>query len=478
MENVVREILKEIEGKYPVDTILVNGEQVWPYLRIWYHFAYKAKAFGYYGEAEYDSQASRGSKPIRILRFVKNIMHGIPYGWRNWFRKYDYIVLTDNGVRRRVGGKYINRFVDPIIDEIGPTRVLCIESTLPFPPYGVNQVYTRHVVSTSLLISFRLLVMLLRRMFSRRYKVVNKGVMDRIEADFGLNVNATYVIEVFKARQKVFTCLFRIMRPRAILLTCYYGKEPAIRAAKSLGIKVIEIQHGVIGKGHPAYNVHRDLDRSCFPDHLLVFGKQEMATFNNTRFIDQANVHPVGSFYIDYIRASYRPEPHLSERISGYKRVVGVTLQWTFERRLISFICEAAKLDSSILYILIPRVQKKEYSNIGLPQNVVVIREKNFYELMTYCDFHSTVNSTCALEAPSLGVQNILVDIDGSARVHYGKVLSDDCVTRFVNTPEEYVNTVRGFPRLHRNTVRKLHEDFFAPNYQENIRDFVKTYLL
>jgi len=456
----------------------VNGEQIWPYLRIRYGFTYMAETAASYGEANYDLQASRGSKPIRRLRFMKSTLRGIRYGFRNWFRKYDYIVLTDNSVRRQMGGKYINQFLDPIIDEIGPSRVLCIESTSPFPSYGMNQVYTRHVVSTSLLILFSLLIMLLRRMFSRRYKVVNKGVMDRIEADFGSNANATNVIEFFEAKRKVFTCLFRIMRPQAILLTCYYGKEPAIRAAKSLGIKVIEIQHGVIGKEHPAYNVHRDLDRSCFPDHLLVFGKQELATFNNSRFIDQANVHPAGSFYLDYIRASCGPEPHLSERISGgYERVVGVTLQWITERRLISFICEAAKLDSSILYILIPRAQKKEYSNMGLPPNVSVIRDKNFYELMTYCDFHSTVNSTCALEAPSLGVQNILIDIDGSARVYYEKVLSDDRVTRFANTPEEYVNTVRGFPRLHRNVVRELHKDFFAPNYQENIRDFVKTYL-
>lgn len=307
---------------------------------------------------------------------------------------------------------------------------------------------------------------------------MNKWVMGRIEEDFGLDVNATNVIELFEARRKVFTCLFRIMRPQALLLTCYYGKEPAIKAAKRLGIKVIEVQHGVIGKEHPAYNVYRDLDRSCFPDHLLVFGGQELTTFNNPRFIYRTNVHPVGSFYVDYVRTLYRPERQLHERISGYKRVVGVTLQWTYERRLINFIRETAKLDSSVLYVLIPRVQKKEYSGMGFPQNIVVIMDKNFYELMTYCDFHSTVNSTCALEAPSLGVQNILVDIDGSASLYYEKVLSDDRVTRFANTPEEYVAILKDFDRLDRDTVCQLHQGFLAMNYRENIRNFVKTYLL
>ena len=37
----MRNILKEIEGKYPVDTVLVNGEQVWSYLRMTYYFGHR-----------------------------------------------------------------------------------------------------------------------------------------------------------------------------------------------------------------------------------------------------------------------------------------------------------------------------------------------------------------------------------------------------------------------------------------------------
>jgi len=476
----MKNILKEIEEKYPVDTILVNGEQVWPYLRIRYHFAYTAKTVGSYGEAKHDLQASGRSKPSRMLRFAKNALCGMRYGFRNWFRKYDYIVLTDNGIRRQVGGKYMNRFLDPIIDELGPARVLCIENTSLFPPPRTNQVYTKYVVSRSSLTLFSLVIMLLRRILLRRDNVVNKWIVDRVEADLGLQVNVTGAVEFFEATRKAFTYLFRIMRPNAILLTCYYGgNEAVIRAAKRLGIRVVEVQHGIIGKEHPAYNVQRDIDGSCFPDHLLVFGKRELATFDNSRFIEQANVHPVGSFYIDYIRANYTRDPQLSEPLSGYRKVVGVTLQWTLERRLISFICEAAKLDSSILYILIPRrPEEKAYSNMDLPRNVVVITDKNFYELMIYCDFHSTVNSTCALEAPSLGVQNILVDIDGLATQYYGRVLSDGRVTRFASTPEEYVDILKNFARLDKDGVCELHQGFFATNYHENIRNFVKTYLL
>ena len=473
-------ILQQIESKYPVETILVDGEQAWPYLRIRCYAAYTKKAVESYSEAGDTPQTPGAIRPIRTLRFWRDGLRSLRYGFRNWFRKYDYIVLTHTANRRMIDGKYFNRFLDPIVDEIGPDRVLWIEEAPPpRPPYNAEELHTRCVVSGSVLTRCGMHAMQARRWFRRGYTVVNRGLLDEIAADLGLDINATALIETYQVRRKVFTWFLRIMRPRALLLTCYYGgRHPAVKAAKSLGIKVVEVQHGVIGTEHPAYNVYRDIDRSCFPDHLLVFGSRELETFDNPRFIDPANVHPVGSFYLDYIRDNCRPDRQLSEHLSGYEKVVGVTLQWTSERRLISFVCEAAQLDPDIFYMLIPRQpQEEKYANMVLPQNVEVIRDKNFYELMAYCCFHSTVNSTCALEAPALGVQNILVDIDGAARAYYAKVLRDERVTRFANSPRGYVDIIRDFARLDREAVCKLHEGFFAPNYLENIRSFVKTHL-
>ena len=463
----MKNILEEIEGKYPVDTILVNGKEVWPYLRMAYYFGYRKDMASESGEEQ--------SVPPLLKRLVKMVKNSF-YGLTNWFRTYDYVVLSNTGQRRSINGKYFNRLLDPIIDELGRDRVLCVE--IPAPSlYPTKKVHTENIVCNdlpTLVAAIRATVIL------KGAAIQNGSILKTIQEEHGLRIDDLKRVRSSDAQRRVYSSLFCRIKPKALLLSCYYGSNlPAVKAAKDLGIKVIEVQHGVIGKEHPAYNVYRDLDKSCFPDHLLVFGKRELATFSDSRFIDQANVHPVGSFYIDYIKSSYKPEPYLSELISGYKRVVGVTLQWILERRLISFTCEAAKLDSTILYMLIPRQPGgKVYSSVELPQNVMIITDRNFYQLMTYCDFHSTVNSTCALEAPSLGVQNILVDIDGLARQYYEKVLSDDRVTRFAGAPQEYVDIVRSFGRLDRNIVCQLHEDFFSTNYQENIHSFVKTHLL
>ena len=472
-------IIREIETKYPVNEIRVNDRQVWPYLRIYYDAAYLTKIATSYGVEEYIRQQLGSQRRTRMLRILITLFREIPYGFKNWFRKYEYIALTNNNFRRQIAGKYLNPFLDPIIDEIGPDRVLCMEYAWQIPHYPVDSIYTKHIVFISLLEILSQLISILRKIFLKRRNIVNKQVLDMIETDYSLNIDTIRRVDDFESKRKVYYLLFRIIRPRAVWVAPYNAHLPAVRAAKDLGIKVIEIQHGVIGKEHPAYNVHRDIERSCFPDHLLVFGKQELKTFDNSCFIDEVNVHPVGSFYIDYVKATYKPEPQLSERFAGFKRVVGVTLLELLEKPLIPFICDAAKLDGSIFYILIPRwPQNPMYSILELPPNVEMIMDRNFYELMAYTDFHSTVASTCALEAPSLGVQNILVDIDGQAKWYYEAVLCDSRVTRFVDTPEQYVETINSFPKLDRDTVCKLHEDFFATNYKENIRNFVKNYLL
>jgi hypothetical protein len=404
------------------------------------------------------------------------LIREIPYGFKNWFRKYEYLALTNNNFRRQVSGKYANPFLDTIIDEIGRDKVLCIEYAWQIPDYPVDSIYSKYVVFISLLEILSQVIRIFRKIFLIRYTVMNKHILDIIEADYSLNIDYIRRVSDFEAKSKIYDLLLRVMRPKTLLVAPYSAYMPAVRAAKDRGIKVIEASHGFMDKENPACNVYCSIDRSCFPDELLVYGEQERSIYDNQRFIDPVNVHPVGSFLIDDVKTMYRPEANLANRLARYKRVIGATLGWSFEKSMITFICEAAIMDDSICYILIPRwAQNPAYSRIALPSNVEVITDKNFYELMAYTDFHSTVYSTCAIEAPALGVQNILLDIGSQASDFWGSVLKDTRITCFVDTPEQYVDTIKNFMKLDRDTVCKLHKDFFTPNYKENIRNFVKT---
>ena len=459
----MRNILKEVEGKYPVDTILVNGEQVWPYLRVAYSFQYGDRISSQEGEKPLGPSLSFRGKLKRLLN--------VPYGMKNWLGKYDYVAISTASTRRLIGGEYFNILLDPVIDKLGRHRVLYVE--VPAPSlYPIGEIYTDKVVCYDAL---ELLAIIAQVFRLRRYRIEHESILQDINKEYGLSVDYLSVIKRFYARRMVFRWLFRTKRPKAILLSWYYGLlQSAIKAAKDLGIKVIEFQHGSIGEEHPAYNVHTELDKGYFPDYLAVFGERVSETFRDARFVGPQYVYPVGNFYIEHIRKSYVPESSLVEKLEDYNRTVGITLQGTTEKRTIEFAVQAANLDSHIFYLLIPRrPQEEHYSALSLPHNVTVIRDRNFYELMAYVDFHSTVYSTCAVEAPSLGVQNILINIDNLSRRYYGTVLTDRRITRYADTPQEFVSTANSFEKLDRDTIVKLNEDLIAVNYENNIQELL-----
>jgi hypothetical protein len=462
----VKNILDEIEQKYPVDTILVNGEQIWPYLRIAYWSAYIRRMTSQSGQAQL-------SLPV-LKRLMKMLRNG-PYGLTSWFGKYDYIALSDTSERKNIHGKYFNKLLDPIIDELGTHRVLYVE--IPAPSlYPAKRVHTTRIVCHDLL---TLLALTLQMLTRRKYKIQNESTLKTVQKEYGLRVNDGRQVGFFNAKRRVFGLLFRKIKPKAILLSDYYGSNfPAVKAAKDLGITVIELQHGVIGKEHPAYNLGIELDKCYFPDYLLALGRNEIETFSNSRFIEPKNVFPVGSFYIEYIRENHKAEPDLVEQLRDYNRSVAVTLDWIMEKPAIDFVHQAANLDRTVFYLLVPRrPQEKHYSALSLPENVTLIRDKNFYELMAYVDFHSTVFSTCALEAPSLGVQNILINIDNLSRQYYGAVLNDSRITRYADTPRELVDTIAGFEKLDRGTIVEFNEHIIATDYKGNIHSFIARYL-
>jgi hypothetical protein len=464
----MKNVLKDIETRYPVDQVVANGEQVWPYLRIAYFFEYRKRV-----ALSEDEKPPNLNGPLpQMLKRTKNIFYGLD----NWFGKYEYLAFGVTQNRRLVGEEYCDRLLDPIIDELGKDRALYIE----FPPqslYPINKVHTRNIVCYDFI---ELCARLLSRFTPNNYKIENGSILDRIKKEYSLQINDAKLVKLFDSRRRIHNLILRRIKPKALLLTCYYGwLQPAIKAAKSLGIKVIEAQHGVIGKEHFAYNVYANLDRSFFPDYLLTFGESELKTFDNSHFIDQCNVYPVGSFYLEYMRTHRKSDSSIVNKLAGYRKVVGVTLQWTLENRTVDFVCEAANLDRTICYILIPReIREEQYLSWKLPDNVIVIKDKNFYELMSYVDFHSTVYSTCALEAPSLGVQNILINIDGLSLQYYGDILNDERITSYANTAEELVNAVNSFNKFERDTIAELNKFIIRTNYIENVRSFVQTNII
>jgi len=440
MEPQVTYVL-EFEKKYK--SILEKIDE-WSYIRI---------AVGFYFQSNPNNNTlpkevffSKSKKILKIFLIFRNIF----FGFKNWFKSYDFIFFSDSNERRRIEGLYKDKIADDIIDRL-PGRTLLIE--LPNDSHYRN-VYSKYIVSESIILLFSLLL----KFFIKSRNI--KEITELLDKE-GIKINYQRIIKDFNTKFIVYKTLLKIYKPKVVFVNCAYCRIPLVKAAHDLNIKVIEVQHGVINDKHYAYVSNLSLNRSYYPDILLSFGLNETKIKN----LIIERVIPIGSYYLNYIKHNFKPNERIKKIISKYKVVIGVTLQdldWAF-KEMLSFAKNLAKQRNDYLFILIPRKRKVD---VALEKNIIVM--ENFYEAIMYCNIHTTLYSTCCLEAPYLGIPNILVDINGYASKYYKGILSP-MHTKIVNNENDFFIAVEELLKLSKDEIIDNHKDFFV-NYEENIK--------
>lgn len=459
------DFIKEVETKYNVSSISVNDIQVWPFLRVSYYSQYGRS---YRFDVLNNNNSNKIKTTFSKLKRVRNIF----YGFWNLFKKYDYIVFSDTFEKRLLNGKYIDKIAESLIYELGEKRVLLIENPVNGLHFKRSKISIKNIISLDL---FHILCHL--HLLPERLIINNEAILKQINTKYQLEINYHMLISRFFRYARWFNLFYKIYKPKAIFINCYYSliHQAAICAAKKMGIKTIELQHGIINNKHSAYNIFTYLDKSFFPDYLLAFGDYVKNVFNEGNyFIKKENVLPVGSMYLDYINYKYKSSKGNVQIFINfrkkYKKIVTVSSQWTIESKLIKFIKKSASLSEDILYIFVPRDINKNYSNVNFPGNIIILKHLDVYQITRETNFHSTVYSTCASEAPAIGVPNILININNQAKMYYSNLLTNRDVTRFVDTEKEFVNTILTWHTKTKREIMSLHNGFYKENHKKNLR--------
>ena len=215
---------KEIETKYDVSSITLNGTQVWPFLRIAYYFKY--------GECyNFDISNRNTSKDIFVkLKRAKNVLYGVD----SLFKKHDYLVFSDTLERRLVNGKYIDKIAEFLISELGKERVLLIENPVNGLHFRRSKIPTQNIVSLDLFGIFCYLSLLKKKL------VINgEAILEEINDKYKLDVNYRRLISKFICYRNLFELFYKIYKPKAIFINCYYSliHQVAIYTAKKMSIK-------------------------------------------------------------------------------------------------------------------------------------------------------------------------------------------------------------------------------------------------
>ncbi|MBN2667623.1 MAG: hypothetical protein JXR60_00210 [Bacteroidales bacterium] len=451
----VIEKISELEKKYQVKSIRSKGIVIWPLIRI------------------YLSYEIFGKNPVKVkrnkaIRYLKNCF----YGFGSWFKKYDILVFNESGSRKIIDHLYYDKF--DFIDK--KYRVLFVE--LPNPNhYYRTLIPTKHIVSK---IPLYLLIEVLKRTKFRNAQIENNEVLKTMQNNLQFKTDYNSLVKQFFSQHYIGKLISKIYRPKAVFFTSYFTNMGYVKAFKEFNIPTIELQHGVINEEHFAYRYFIENDKTLFPDFFLTFGKSEKKVFDlPNQLIDVYNVFETGHFYIDYISKNSKNDPTLTKIKKPYKRSLAVSGQVVYDIKIWEIIEDSAKRSPDTLFCIIPRnVEDNYYSRQKLPNNVHIITHLNCYETIISCDFHCTVNSSCSIESISLGVPNILLNIEDKAKQYYENKLSPK-FTFFANNAMELLSLIESIDvnQMNRKEIIDSNNEYIVPNFEKNLNQFIDKLL-
>jgi len=453
MNNTRKIDLAEIERSYDVEKITLNGECIWPVLRFKYNEALRASS-------GLKSRTFRLNATL-IGKLVKSL--------------YNLWVFSSSDRRKKLGELYVDRVAEPFVSEFENT--LMIEN-----PYPLGFHYKKSKIpksSTLSRIPFFLGIKMIKLLNRKKIKLENGELLSQLYKDTGVTINHQAILKNYLAQYQFMKMLLRIKTPKLVCFVYAASSMGFVKALKEKEVPVVEVQHGIINSMHYAYNYPKDFGKNLTPDYLFTYGEKEMQIFNeNNYFIDANAIYPTGYFYIDAINKRQAKEDFKLSLSKRFTKIVVFSLQDPFEEYTFKFLNETARKDPSIGYLLMPRNVHKSYDAYKLEQNLMIIKDLNVYECLQIADFHSTINSTCAIESLYFGVPNILYDFKGWAASYYENILDDNKHTMLVQTPEAFLQVIATHEFYSGDVLIEKSRAFIRRNFSDNIKSVINEKIL
>lgn len=452
-----REKVKNLEEKYDVENLSVSAFgkefQIYPWLK---------------GRLFHKMIIGVETKQERNFELYWKQIASIFYGLLNIFGKYKIWIFSTSMERREIDGKYTDKLFDFIGNETGHKSLL-IETRL-VNYYPRNKVASKYVLSRSFFLLFEEIY---GRIFLRNVRVNHPDLLHAINQQVEGGIAHQELIRKYLAQYKLMKFWLKILpNPEIVFMSVAYTHFGAIRAFKERGIEVVEMQHGVITDNHHAYNYFKKFDSDQFPDKILTIGKREVDVFSGDNLFPVKEVIPVGSYIIDETVS----EPITNKR--GKFSVLFTLQDGVMASKFLPFIIELHQQIEDVEFIIQPRhISKEEYIQTFPELRKIRFSNKSFYQAVREVNIHSTVYSTTAIEALSLGIPNILVDIDGKSSEQLNGALGKNKFTIFVKTKDQFLEAMKILKETDPKKVIESNEHNIVKGFKRNIQSFLTTEL-
>lgn len=443
-------LLHDIESKYDVMSIKYRGISVWSFLRLRLLDCVSVNV------------EVKMSKTILGI-VLKSLIFGSPF---QLWRKYNYWSFTAAERRKQVGDKMIHRISGGVVQL--PFKCLMVEK--PSRDYGhvaKDKIEEKSIMSESWMIVLSQLFM--RLPIVKKKDILNHELMEQILKDYNISFDYMHYVRHLDAQRRAMnTVLYLSRKPKLVLFECPYDSMGYQWAFHQHGIKVIELQHGVLNRNHNAYNA-KDYEAILNPDGICVFGIEEYNYFKQEASNFTPDIQMTGLYMLEKADQYFSIDIFEDDR-KNYEHIVVVSGQAGFEEQLGEYINKVASIHSESLFVYIPR-----HNDVKLNftcGNIRFVTGVNIYEYLKWADLHITVSSTTCLEAHYFHTPTIFYDYQEMASTYYGTVLAPENAVA-------YLDDENGFDEAytHLLTGQFEYREIFAHNHVENLKNVIEKYI-
>ena len=293
-----------------------------------------------------------------------------------------------------------------------------------------------------------------------------------LKLDFFTSRRVEIRLKNFYWRKKIYSYLLRRVHSK-YLLTADPGEHALAAAAKEQGIRVVELQHGLINKHHYAYswqaNAVNYKNRMPIPDRLFLHGEYSKQELDANGFWGKA-LCVVGSSRMDHYRQRKIPEKR-----EGVPAVVlttqGIDVENTVQFMAAFLKASKGRLEFRLYIKLHPvyETDKTPYEAAFKADPRVEIlmgmEEPSTFDLLARADFHLSISSTCHFDAMGLGVPSVILPLTTYENVLF---LCEAGHAFLARTPKDLVDIMTN--RRSYKVPPEIREYYFKNGALENMK--------
>jgi hypothetical protein len=433
-----------LEEKYNLNYKEIQGCYAWQLIRmhLYYDITRKTQMFG----APQQKSLTIFDKIKSFTPFFKNSLMNNPFSGK--YRKD--ILIFDHPRKVIFDGEYCDIYSNFLVDLLKDSYSFEVLEA----PY-INQHFTKKQEYIKYTDRIELGSYIFKKFnkieFTSQEKDLILKVQKELENTFDIKLNILWMLTThilnFKHDFKKYVELFEKRKPKMIFVVVSYENLAIVAAAKSLGIEVIELQHGTITDYHLGYSYPKKTrmngEISYFPDKILTFG--DYWVNENTCPISQENIVPIGFSYFEYQSKDYIGMESIDNQVLFISQgVIGKYLSQ------IAYEFAKSQGDFKIIYKLHPgeyATWRENYPELVDASNldnfeVVDNSETPLYELMAKSSYQVGAFSTAIYEGLMFNCKTFIVDVPG---IEYLNDLIEENYVFKIRDVNELMDNFNGF---------------------------------